>query len=214
MKCPECGAEAIPDSRFCHQCGVALNAAERHQQGEDSPAMRLYQPGRSDAGSGTPNEEIELWRGSFSAKGMINAWILAGLATIAWLVLGALLPARTEWLLSGGLVALFWLGLLLVLLYRKLNVHYRLTNQRLIHKAGILRRVTDRIEIIDMDDISCNQNIFERLLGVGSIQVTSSDRTHPHIILRGVDNVQEVATIMDDARRQERKKRGLHIEAV
>jgi hypothetical protein len=65
-----------------------------------------------------------------------------------------------------------------------------------------------------MDDISYDQSIFERLLGVGSIRVTSSDQTHPKFVLRGIDEVQLVASTMDEARRQERVKRGLHIEAV
>ena len=65
-----------------------------------------------------------------------------------------------------------------------------------------------------MDDVSYDQGIIERLLGVGTIRVTSSDRTHPEIALRGIDGVHEVATMMDDARRRERLRRGLHIEAV
>jgi len=40
-------------------------------------------------------------------------------------------------------------GLLLV--YRRMGVHYRLTNLRFFHERGVLTRVTDRIEVIDMD---------------------------------------------------------------
>ena len=65
---------------------------------------------------------------------------------------------------------------LAVLLYRKMSVHYLLTNQRFIHESGFFRRVTNRIEVLDMDDISFEQALVERMLGVGTIRILSSDR--------------------------------------
>ena len=101
-----------------------------------------------------------------------------------------------------------------MLAYRRLSVKYRLTNQRLFHEAGILRRVTDRIEIIDVDDVTVEQGIVERMLGVGTIRVTSSDRTSPELHMPGIDHVKEVADTIDQARRAERQRRGLFIESV
>jgi hypothetical protein len=74
--------------------------------------------------------------------------------------------------------------------------------------------VTDRIEVIDVDDVSCEQGIVERMLGVGTIRIQSSDRTHPELSLLGIENVRQVAELIDDTRRKERQRRGLHIEAV
>ena len=42
----------------------------------------------------------------------------------------------------------------LVLAYRKMGVYYELTTQRFIHKAGILKRTSDRLEVIDIDDVT------------------------------------------------------------
>jgi len=97
---------------------------------------------------------------------------------------------------------------------RKLGVHYELTSQRFIHKAGILSRRTDRIELIDIDDVSYVQGIVQRMLGIGSIKITSSDRSHPELSMLGIDGVERVADMIDDARRAERRRRGLHIEAI
>ena len=118
------------------------------------------------------------------------------------------------WLVVVVLTLLLWLVPALTLIYRRLSVHYLLTNQRFVHKSGILRRQTDRIEVIDMDDISYQQGIVERVLGVGSVQISSSDATHPQIELPGIEDVERVAALFDDARRKERVRRGLHIEAV
>jgi uncharacterized membrane protein YdbT with pleckstrin-like domain len=93
-------------------------------------------------------------------------------------------------------------------------VRYLLTNQRFMHESGVLRRITNRIEVLDMDDITFEQGLVERMLGVGSIRVHSSDVSHPELFLHGIDNVAEVANLIDNTRRTERRKRGLHIESI
>jgi hypothetical protein len=74
--------------------------------------------------------------------------------------------------------------------------------------------VTDRIEVIDIDDVTYEQGLVQRMLGVGTIRIASSDRTHPELVLSGIDGVQQVADTIDDIRRKERRKRGLHIESI
>ncbi|MFI4875515.1 MAG: PH domain-containing protein, partial [Blastopirellula sp. JB062] len=113
-----------------------------------------------------------------------------------------------------GVVALIWIFLLARLLWRKWSVQYELTTQRFVHQHGILNRTTDRIEVIDIDDVTFTQSIFDRMFGVGTITVTSSDRTHPTLVLDGIEDVKRVADLIDGARRKERIRRGIHIEAV
>jgi predicted methyltransferase len=89
-----------------------------------------------------------------------------------------------------------------------------LTDQRLIHRYGILTRITNRVEVIDIDDIKFTQNLIDRFLGVGTIQILSSDVSDPKLTLWGIDDVKHVFALMDDARRDERRKRGMYIETV
>ena len=98
--------------------------------------------------------------------------------------------------------------------WRRLGVHYQLTTQRFIHQTGILTRKTDRIEVIDIDDVSFTQGPVERVFGVGTIQLTGSDRTHPTLSMIGIGEVKEVAGLIDDIRHSERRRRSLHIEAI
>jgi len=65
-----------------------------------------------------------------------------------------------------------------------------------------------------MDDITFQQNFVERLVNVGTVKITSSDKTHPEILLKGIEDVKPVADLIDSARRKERVRRGVHIEAV
>jgi membrane protein YdbS with pleckstrin-like domain len=178
-----------------------------------TPAERFRE---AAAARQTPEEEPEkdLWQGSYSSKAMIDAWALSGLITVALVV--ATIWAWSSWVTWTvvAVVVLFWLYQLCVMKYRQWSVRYRLTSQRFIHETGILRRVTDRIEVIDIDDITFEQGLLERLVGVGTIRITSSDKTHPELSLPGIDNVKEVSEKMDDTRRSERRRRGLHIEAI
>jgi hypothetical protein len=67
--------------------------------------------------------------------------------------------------------------------------------------------------LIDIDDVAFSQGLIQRMLGVGTIRVTSSDRSHPTLALLGIDEVDRVSGMIDDARRKERRRRSLHIEA-
>ena len=201
-QCPHCQSNQSEGAKFCSACGAALLAT--------SQASRLHP--RSQLAN---VEEEVLWRGSFSAKGLIHAWLLALLVTVA-LPLGgwATQADRYAWSAIGGGILLVWCGLLAWLIYEKLNVSYELTNLRLIHRSGILLRRTDRIELIDMNDVSHEQGIVERIFHVGTIEVTSSDRSHPVIVLAGIENVEQVAMLIDDARLRERARRGVHVEQI
>lgn len=207
MNCTNCGSEAISEAAFCHQCGNRLAAKT---SGED-PRSMLQNAIHSD----DDEPEEELWQGQFSKRAMIGSWITAGVFSIALLSTAAVSSLTGKgWGISLVVIICVWVGLLARLFYRQLSEHYYLTNRRFIHERGILWRVIDRIEAIDIDDVSFQQGPVERMLGVGAIQVRSSDNTHPEMQLLGIEKVREVAEMIDEVRRQERRKRGLHIEAV
>ncbi len=162
-------------------------------------------------------QEEELWEGRYSSRAMIGKWVLAGFVTVVLLVGIFFIPMESKgWLWMTWLVicVAMWGGFAMQLAYRKLTFKYRLTTQRFIHESGLLKRVTDRIEVIDIDDVSFEQRIVERMLGVGTIKITSSDRSHPELYMRGIEKVKEVAGEIDDTRRKERRRRGLHIESI
>ncbi|MFY7877026.1 MAG: PH domain-containing protein [Pirellula sp.] len=165
--------------------------------------------------------ETDLWTGGFSPKAMIGTWLLSALFSVAVLVvlvmaptlLGDQVPLKVLWSVGIGIVIAWWAIAISSYAYRRISVGYQLTNQRFIHKHGILVRTTDRIELIDIDDVAFSQGLIQRMLGVGTIRVTSSDRSHPTLALLGIDEVDRVSGMIDDARRKERRRRSLHIEA-
>jgi len=164
------------------------------------------------------DSEQLLWRGSFSARSMIGSWIGAALITmlivVAVLTIDALREIRMVWWTMLFLIVGLWDGLLGLTIYRKLGQHYEITSQRMKHRTGILLRQVNRIEMIDIDDVIYRNGPLQALLNVGTIQLLSSDVSHPNLVMRGIANVSHVANLIDDARRAERRLRGLHVESI
>jgi len=178
---------------------------------DETPAERFKQSATARQDAADEPEE-QLWKGRYCSKAMIGAWVFSAMISVALLLIWIWWwPGGWVWL--GLVVAILLLGIYQygVLKYRQWSIQYELTTQRFILHKGILRRVTDRIEIIDIDDVTCEQSLLERLVGAGTIRIESSDKTDPKIDLLGIENAKDVAAQIDDVRRTERHRRGLHI---
>lgn len=169
---------------------------------------------------GPVEPETSLWNGGYSAKAMLGTWLLSLVVTIAIIVALTVIPlpenldSRTLWIAAGAILVAWWCIVAVVYMYRRISMHYELTSQRFIHKQGVLVRTTDRIDIIDIDDVTFSQGLVERVLGIGTIILTSSDATHPKLVLKGIDQVNQVSGMIDDTRRKERRKRSINIESI
>ncbi len=213
MKCVACGSSLPDDAAFCPKCGQKMvGGAAVSEAALSTPAERIRTA--AAAGASVASEERELWRGGFSPKAMVGYWIGAGLLTIAALVLCVVMPEPVTWTVSAVAVAAIWLSLVVYYFYLRLSIDYRLTTQRLIFRRGILRQVTNRTEVIDIDDVQVTQGIVERMLGVGTISLLSSDTSDPSLKMHGIDNAQQISNLIDEARREERRRRGMYIESV
>lgn len=216
MKCTDCDAEVVADSKFCHKCGARLDDDER--QFVDSGRSKKTTPAERIRGAAADDDDDEdqdePWEGGYCGKAMIGWYLLGGLATVGIVVLGFVIDNGTAWMILAAATVLLWLAIGLGLAYRKLNIKYELDDKRFIHRTGILRRREDRIETIDMDDVSVEQGLLERIVGVGTITIHSSDASDPKLVMPGIEKAKEVARKIDRIRRRERRRRGLHIENV
>ena len=213
MLCPSCNTPLAADAAFCSKCGAQLAGSPAPKQAT-TPADALRAAKAAVANSVGSDGERELWHGSYSAKAMYGNWVLALVATLVAVVVSILVPTPVTWLAAGAIVAVLWLVLIAQFLKERLSVSYTLTTQRFVHQRGLLRRVINRIEVIDIDDVTVEQGFVERMFGVGTIKLLSSDTSDPTLRMPGIDDVKRVAALIDDARRDERRKRGLYMEAV
>lgn len=181
----------------------------------NSPTDRFREAAAAklEAANASATPERSLWQGGYSAKAMYGTWLITALISIATVVMVFVTghgSDSTIWYIVGGCLLLLWFAVIATYLYRRLGVHYELTTQRFIHQAGVMVRRTDRIEVIDIEDVSYTQGIVQRMLGVGTIKISGRDQTHPELEMSGIDKVPEVASLIDDVRRDERRRRSLH----
>jgi hypothetical protein len=221
MRCPACGEEVVAAAIFCHKCGQRLEA-DGNEPPRNPPSVQAS-PSAAEAFQQTlaprrdaqNQPEEELWRGGYSSKAMIGSWFICGIVSLILLLVGVFWVRSWGWWLA-LIVAIMlpWFYCAAVLAYRRMSVHYTLSTQRFIHERGILRRVNDRIELLDMDDITFEQSLWDRMTGVGTLRIASTDRTDPELVLKGIEDIKRVAGLFDNARLAERRRRGVHVEQI
>ena len=210
-------------SSFCPHCGRRLEPATKDEPGtapgvaglrsSDTGNRSVRQPTSAPAAAeaGIYTEE-ELWTGRYSPKAMLGTWIMTGLIAIGLVILGVAAGRREVWMIVAIGTVLMWAIALAIMFYRRLATRYRLTTQRLILESGVVRLTTDRIDIIDINDITVEQGLIGRLLQIGTIIVRSNDQTHDKLHMEGIEDVNHVADLMDNARRAVQRRRGLRID--
>jgi membrane protein YdbS with pleckstrin-like domain len=225
MNCPKCNAEVAENATACPACGEPVEMPVETSTVAEQPTMaEQLVTGQIENGARERQEE-ETWVAGpwqYSGKAMRGAFLGAGLFTLALITLGIALevlgwrPASGGWHFALWAVlllipALVWLYLFGVYLYRRMTVRYSLTPYRFFHEEGLMIRRKHVIEVIDIDDIEHSQSLWERFVcgNVGTITIHSSDAGNPKLVIRGLENHDEVFQKIDEARRKQRQKRGL-----
>lgn len=145
------------------------------------------------------NEET-LWQGTYSSKAMAGAWILSFLLFTICSVLA--LVFVDDWRLKLLLVvtsAAPGVYCLLVAWYRSMTLYYAITTRRLVCRTGLIDMDIDRVALMAITDVSCRQRGLDRIFGIGSITIQSSDTSDPVFTMRGIEEVHDVLRILDEA---------------
>lgn len=158
--------------------------------------------------------ERELWRGGYAWRAAYRTYLLAGLLILGLLVLGTVQPNAISAAWLAVMAAVIGLVAFVRVLLKVVDVTYVLTDQRLIHRRGLFYWRTERMELIDMDDIHFEQGIVDHALDLGRIVIHASDRTNPQLVLDGIARGAWVCETIENARRAERRRRGLFVEAI
>ncbi len=83
-------------------------------------------------------------------RNQTQRWILVGIATVLWLVLA--LPRIARWKFT----------------------EFVLTNERLIHRSGVLAKISKEIPLERVNDVTVTQGVLDRILGSGTITLESA----------------------------------------
>lgn len=145
-----------------------------------------------------PRNEGDLWQGRASWKSMYPALLLWLVIT---LVVSLGIGAISSWNRSYVLWALGACGIYLLYVlgrhaYGVWSVSYKLSTQRLFIRRGILTQTVDQTELMRIDDVKITQTLIERMLGIGAVEVTASDRSDKSLLIRSIEDPEGVAELI------------------
>ena len=91
---------------------------------------------------------------------------------------------------------------------------YRLSEDRLFCEKGFLNIKQDEVLLYRVRDLQLNMSLGQRIFGVGTICVVSSDKSVPHLDLISVKNPREVKEMIHqsvEAAKDKRRMRTMEI---
>ena len=94
------------------------------------------------------------------------------------------------------------------------NTRYVLTDQRLKSSRGVFNRVTDDLELYRIKDTRFEQSFWQRLVGIGDIELSTSDATTPLVRianLKDADSVRDTLRGLVEKRRDAKRVRELDL---
>jgi len=86
---------------------------------------------------------------------------------------------------------------------------YELNQDKLLVKKGLLNLQEDEIRLYRIRDVSLKQTLGERIFGVGTVCVSSSDSTLPHLDLAHVKNPSKVKDVLSHCVEESRRRNGI-----
>ena len=102
-----------------------------------------------------------------------------------------------------------WTLLIPIIIYLKTRFTvYEVTDQRIKLKTGILNQEIDECELYRVRDYKVVKPFFQRIFGLGKIELVTSDRSNSSINLNGIKNPENLYDLIRDNVEKIRRKTG------
>ncbi len=187
-----------------------LTEKPRAAESADSPATTIT--GGGDGASIDPSDENDLWVGRTHWKHFAPSLALWAGGLILMIVLLVRLHGSWGWLTGGKAVITFLMvmlatGLVVVgrMILAVVGCRYRLTSQRLFITRGILSQTVDQTELIRVDDVRVLKSMMDRVFGLGTVEIISTDATDREITMTGIPDPDHIADLVRTHMRTLRK---------
>ncbi|PKL49170.1 MAG: hypothetical protein CVV39_03395 [Planctomycetes bacterium HGW-Planctomycetes-1] len=93
------------------------------------------------------------------------------------------------------------------------SIRYRITTDRIEWSRGILSRNVDNIDMFRIVDMSMHRSFSDRLVGIGSVMLITTDKTDPRFRFEKVGNPNQLYSIIKKASLDADGKRSvIHLE--
>lgn len=91
---------------------------------------------------------------------------------------------------------------------------YKLTEDRLFVETGFLSTKYEEIVLYRIKDISLKRTLWQKICGVGTITVQSSDKTTPLLVIKNVKKSFSVKELLHESVEQQKLARRYRISEV
>jgi membrane protein YdbS with pleckstrin-like domain len=226
-QCPFCAETILAAAVKCRFCGEFLNTdkakalmrntgQEEQRESEQAPSTSSGQEG-DVLFSGQPS----LW---IMAGTIIKGAIALAVAVtlVVWHIerLSALNLTTQQTAVFGKyrLLAGIALGLvtLLVLIFKTMQVkatYYEISADRIEFGTGLFDRKVDNLDMFRIVDIKLRRSFLDCIVGVGSVLLTTTDKSHPEFMFKKVRYARELYDAIKKASLSaDRKTNVIHME--
>ncbi len=130
-------------------------------------------------------EEETLWQG---ARSQITNW---GVYLLALLLIAAAIVGGFFFPFAWAAIAVPILWIVWVWLQTR-SESFTLTTERLRLKKGVLNQVFDEVELYRVKDVTLSRSALQRLFGLGTVTMQTSDQGQENICIDSVRNSEEL----------------------
>jgi membrane protein YdbS with pleckstrin-like domain len=189
MRCPDCGAQLDPNSRFCNHCGAATHDAEETRIARTAGGV----PARH-------NDDDDLESVIFSTRPTMLFIKIGYAAAVAGAILITVLLAMVRFIDIPWFISLpIALSLLLIPAYYHLKrnmVRYTLTDSKIEIDYGLIARTTRNILLTKIQDVTVSASISQRILGFGNIVIDNASEIGGKTVLHNINNPRHYADLI------------------
>ena len=148
------------------------------------------------------NEEQEIWSGSPSQWLNFPKFVLC-------IPLPIIIFIASDTFISGlvmSLLPFLYMGwhYLVVMMWK-----IKITSERVIETKGVINLKTDELQIYRVKDLNLEQPIYLRFVNLSNINLVSSDKSDPHIMIPAIPNGDKLREEISQAVETMRRRKGV-----
>lgn len=227
--CPFCAETILAAAIKCRHCGEFLNTPRAKAL---SQSDQTNSPGDEQNTNGGDNPKVDpnaiiysgrptLWAIALDivkagviivAAIFIMAWHIERISWFNFSITTMAVIAKYRFMLGFGVFVIA--GLVLFYKVWKIRMtHYEVSPDRIEYGEGVFDRKVDNLDMFRVVDIKLRRNLLDCIIGVGTVTLTTTDKSHPEFEFKKIKNSRQLYdTIKKASLSADRRTNVVHME--